>query len=134
MSTSQKVHILVECTAVGRRVRAHCTCGWSTTPRVSGRRAREALEAEHGYTDPVCALCGRDRSEGLPRTRRYENLRVINDEQSGEQYLACLADDPECFDLVQQEVAEANWALKPPPPRPALRLIRGGAGSGRVGS
>ena len=126
MSTSQKVHILVECAAVGRRVRAHCTCGWSTTPRVSGQRAREALEAEHGYTDPVCALCGRDRSEGLPRTRRYENLRVINDEQSGEQYLACLADDPECFDRF------FRLAGIEPPPRPRLRLIRGGAGSGTV--
>lgn len=49
--------------AAGGKHRACCHCGWTTTPRVSRERARQALFDEHGYTgagriDTSCGICG----------------------------------------------------------------------------
>lgn len=53
----------------GGKVRACCHCGWATTPRVDRKRARAALDTEHGWTSRMqdvdgrwielaCGICG----------------------------------------------------------------------------
>jgi hypothetical protein len=109
--------------------RARCTCGWSTTPRASEERAIAALETEHGYQDPICALCGRDRSDtNLPHSRRQEHVRVLLDEATGDQLIVCRDDERTCLDLSRQrQVPLDRTALEGlglEPPRPTLRVVR----------
>ncbi|HEX2807193.1 MAG TPA: hypothetical protein VHN80_13600, partial [Kineosporiaceae bacterium] len=112
-------------------VRAACSCGFTTTGRADERRAREALEREHGSSAPTCVLCGRNRADSrLPASRRYERLDVVSD-VTGEQYLICGDDPVSCLDLIDQRHvmrADAGAAV----PRPRLRLVgpdeRPGAG------
>jgi len=107
----------------GRRVRAACSRGFTTTPRADERRAREALEREHGYSAPTCMLCGRNRADPrLPASRRYKHLDVVSDAVTGEQYLVCGDDPVTCLDLAdQRHVARAGAAAAAP--RPHLRLV-----------
>ena len=87
------MHLLADVTASGRRFRAYCTCGWSTTLRVERRRAIEALKTGHGYQDPVCDLCGRNRTDtNLPWSQRNDHVRVLVDEPNGDQLVVCRDD------------------------------------------
>lgn len=52
MSTAGRVHLLSGILGGGRRVRAACSCGWTTTPRVSTDRALAAFRDEHGSDTP----------------------------------------------------------------------------------
>lgn len=101
----RQVHLLAGLglpTTKGRR--AFCSCGWSTTPRASADRAIAALETEHGYQDPVCDLCGRDRSDtSLPHSRRNEHVHVLLDDATGHQFIACRDDERTCLDLARRQ-------------------------------
>lgn len=126
---SRRVHILAGVTPSGKRWRAHCACGYPTSPRASRERAIEALETEHGYQDAVCALCGRDRSEGLPHSRRYDHVRVLDDpDRPGDQFLVCRDDEQACHDLSAQRQVHldrsAFEAFGVETPRPTLRIVR----------
>ena len=126
----RRVHMPAGFTPAGRKIRAHCTCGYRTTPRVDERRATEALESEHGETKPVCDLCGREHFEqGGRRSRRFDHLRVLVDDATGHQFLVCSDDEPACHDRARQQQVRldraAFEALGIELPRPTLRLIRG---------
>jgi hypothetical protein len=113
----RRVHLLADVTASGHRFRARCTCGWSTTPRVDKHRAAEALETGHGYQDPVCDLCGRDRTDtNLPWSQRNDHVRVLVDEHSGDLLVVCRDDKQACWDLTR---------------RPRLQVVRPRTGERR---
>jgi hypothetical protein len=113
----RRVHLLADVTASGRRFRAYCTCGWSTTPRVDRRRAIEALETGHGYQDPVCDLCGRNRTDtDLPWSQRNDHVRLLVDEPNGDQLVVCRDDTRACSDLTR---------------RAQLQVVRSGTGERR---
>jgi len=80
----------------------------------------------HGYQAPICALCDRDRSEGLPHSRRYGHVHVLND--GDDQFLACRDDERACRDLAQQKQLHldraAFEAFDMELPRPTLRVVR----------
>lgn len=66
-------------TPAGRKVRAVCTCGLLTTPRVDEARAADA-RSEHANSHVVCARCGRDREDrNLFGQERYNHLRMLVD-------------------------------------------------------
>jgi hypothetical protein len=113
----RRVHLLADVTASGRRFRAYCTCGWSTTPRLDRRRAIEALETGHGYQDPVCDLCERNRTDtNLPWSQRNDHVRVLVDEPNGDQLVVCRDDTRACSDLTR---------------RAQLQVVRPGTGERR---
>ncbi|MCU1630642.1 MAG: hypothetical protein JWP64_5591 [Pseudonocardia sp.] len=121
-------------TPAGRRVRAHCTCGDVTTPRVDERRALDALECEHGTSRTFCDLCGRDRSVDLTHRNRFVDLRLLVDERTGDQLLVCADDEQACRELAAQHQVELDRAaLGVETPRPTLRVIDGGRLSGPGG-
>lgn len=129
MPTPRKVHIPSGIVTSGRKVRAVCSCGHATTPRVDERRALEALGVEHGSTEPTCGLCGRDRGAyGVPEPRRYDHLRITTDPLTGEQFLACRDDETTCRDLSRQQQVhldrDAFEAFGAEPPRPRLRIVK----------
>lgn len=132
-------------TSAGRKVRAWCTCGWQSTPRVDERRALDALESEHGFSDSVCARCGRDRGHDLVLTwrERYTHLQLLVDGEphadvlaavrasyatdeawsvwrERDQVLVCADDLETCRALATQRQADVDE----PPPRPTLRVVR----------
>lgn len=85
------VHLPWGYVAAGRRVCGVCSCGYITGPRVDKARAQAALLTEHGYTAPVCALCGTDhhpapgRDWGRLRHRDVE----VRDVETGGTFLVC---------------------------------------------
>lgn len=131
---NRTLHFFAGYAPCGTRVRAVCHCGEATTPRASRDRAREALEAEHGFTPPTCRLCDRDLQEfsgWTGRDRAYRLLRVVPipdplpDERS--EFFAC-RDTDSCLPLAQARQHELDKAAALAlGMRPALRLIRGGA-------
>jgi hypothetical protein len=137
MSEVRIVHIAAGFTSSGDRVRAACSCGFRTTPRVDRRRALVALQ-QHGLDPPVCTLCERDARDRSPATStvldQYRRLEVITDPETGEQFLACRDDRRACNDLARRRQVEldraAFEAFSLEPPRPQLRVVhpRGGRG------
>jgi hypothetical protein len=102
----RRVHLLADVTPSGRRFRAYCTCGWSTTPRVDRRRAIEALETGHGYQDPVCDVCRRDRTDtNLPWSQRNDHVHAFVVEPNGDQFVVCRDDRRACSDLTRRAAA-----------------------------
>lgn len=112
----------------GDKVRAVCACGWKTRARPDEQKARATLESQHGYMQPVCHLCGRDRQDkDRPYRYRYDHLEVLTDPDAGDQLLACADDQKACRDAsAQRQVhldrAAAN-ALGLPDIRPSMRVI-----------
>jgi hypothetical protein len=118
-----RVHLPSGYRPADRRVRAACSCGFTTTPRADERRAREALEREHGSSASTCVLCGRNRADPrLPASQRYERLDVVSDAVTKEQYLICGDDPVTCLDLTDQRHA-ARAVAAVAAPRPRLRLV-----------
>lgn len=75
MTPGHRVHLLAGFTPAGRRVRAWCSCGEVTTPRVNQDRALQALQVEHGTSTPTCERCGHEHRHPLPD--RNEHLQVL---------------------------------------------------------
>lgn len=130
---TRALHFLAGFAPAGQKVRAVCHCGEATTPRVNRARAREALEAEHGFTSPECALCGRDAAADstIGFDEAYRRLRVvpITDPLPGEQpeFFAC-RDTDTCLPIARERQHEADKAaFLALGMRPNLRLIQGGA-------
>jgi hypothetical protein len=126
MSAPRQVHVLAGIFGGGRRIRAACWCGWTTTPRVTKERALAAFRAAHP-TDPlVCALCGRTRSEpdylGRPAA-----LRVLDDGELPP-ILVCRDLDRACRDGAAQRQVHLDRAafdaFDAEPPRPRFRVVR----------
>ncbi|MFF5037900.1 hypothetical protein [Nocardia salmonicida] len=114
---------------VGKKVRAVCACGFVTTPRVNKDRAVYALTTEHGYTDPVCVLCGRNHLEGRSlhhwEALRNKHIEILTYEHGP--FVVCRGTPQSCRDLTDQKmlhlgrtVAE-GFGIEMPPPR--LRLV-----------
>lgn len=124
--------------SAGKKVRAVCHCGHFTTPRVDRERAREALDVEHGFSHPECAICGRDAQEfsgSVGRDRALSELQVIPipDPHEGEpaEFFACpdlAACRERATQVLRDQVAPSGTAT-PPGTRPQLRLIQGGRAS-----
>ncbi|MGX1812243.1 hypothetical protein ACWIGI_41595 [Nocardia sp. NPDC055321] len=78
------------------KVRAACSCGYLTTARVNADRALAALVSEHGYTEPICATCGKNHAYGRAYespASRWANLRdneiEILSDGTGGTFLVC---------------------------------------------
>jgi hypothetical protein len=127
-TNTARVHLMDGFAPSGKRVRAVCSCGYATTPRADQNRALTALLSEHGYTRPVCALCGRDY-EGLSWQQIRDGLAVLNDRLDGE-FLACRDMPQSCRDGAAQRQVQLDRAafeqLGAELPSPRLRLIQGG--------
>lgn len=107
---------------VGSRHRAYCSCGYSTTPRVSRQRAADALVAEHPMDPPVCVLCGRDRGPAVDPGGRWRDLEILTVPPGGpasfdvaleagnEQVLVCRTDKRACDDLAKQRMLHLDRA------------------------
>src|SRR5262249_8522645 len=93
---SDHVHLMDGFLPAGRKVRAVCSCGYQTSPRVDERRALQALESEHGYTRPVCVLCGRDYEDRTWQQLRDMDLQVLTDPATGAEFIACRDAPPAC--------------------------------------
>jgi hypothetical protein len=119
--------------ASGGKVRAYCSRGERTTPRVSEARALEALESEHGYSTGTCGLCERDRSDiDLTRARRYDHLEILTDPVNGDQILVCRTDQEGCRARAEQRQVQLDRRARGhdapwPPHPPTLRVLPGGA-------
>lgn len=113
----------------GQRIRAACSCGFTTTPRASRDRALDALLAEHGHTDATCVLCDRDHLEGssLRQWDALRNWRIEILSDGHDSFVVCRGMPRSCRDgaarkqlRLDSEVADAfGLAL----PRPRLRLV-----------
>lgn len=117
----------------GARIRAACSCGWTSTPRVDEAHAKLALESEHGLSAPLCALCGRDRGrEGVAMADRYRDLVVVSadHDDASETFLVCRNERVICHDLTAQAQVHLDRAafesLGMSAPGPRLRVIPGG--------
>lgn len=82
----------------GTKVRAVCTCGFRTTPRADQAHALTALLSEHGYTEPVCALCGADYRSHSWSQLCTRDLQVLTDPATGDEFLACQGMPQSCRD------------------------------------
>jgi len=110
--------------AAGDKVRACCTCGYRTSPRVSRVRARNALEADHGTSLPTCGLCGRTRWE-RDEIGRYTDVEVLTDDQVGDHMIVCRDAPSRCRDLAARRQVDLDRAvLGDATPPPTLRMIR----------
>jgi DNA invertase Pin-like site-specific DNA recombinase len=112
----------------GDKVRAVCACGWKTRARPDEQKARATMESQHGYMEPVCDLCGRDRQDhDRPYRYRYDHLEVLTDPDTGDQLLVCADDQKACRDASAQRQVHldraAADALGLPDIRPSLRVI-----------
>lgn len=118
---SRLVHMPDGFTPASRgRVRAHCSCGYCTTPRADEVRAAVALDSEHGETQPTCELCGREHFRpGGDWARRFDALQVRTDDGTGDQVLVCADDERACWERSARRHAQQSQ-------RPALRLLQGG--------
>src|SRR5688572_17243954 len=85
----RRVHLPWGYLPSGKRVRAACSCGWITTPRVDKRRALDALLSEHGYTDPVCATCETDHSRHSWDELRNKVIEIMRDPSRDEEWIMC---------------------------------------------
>ena len=104
MLDSTHVHLPAGYLPSGRKVRAACSCGFLTTARVNEARALAALLTEHDYTDPVCAICGKDHRYARAyesAVSRWESLRhhlieILPDPSTGGTFLVCRGMPPSC--------------------------------------
>lgn len=109
MTSAARVHIPSGHRRSGRKVISVCSCGHVTTPRVDARRATAALLREHGYTDTVCALCGRNRwISGVDDEHRHDHLRIATDPETGDQFLACRDDEQTCAEIAERRQMQAH--------------------------
>lgn len=114
----------------GDKVRAVCACGWKTRARPDEQKAYASLETQHGYQEPICNLCGRDRQDkDRPDRYRYDHLEVITDPDTGDQLLVCADDQQACRDAGAQRQIHLDRAtaqtLGLPDARPDLRVVPG---------
>ena len=125
----RRVHLMDGFAPSGRRVRAACTCGVATTPRVNETRALDALQSDHGFTPPVCALCGHDYEGRTWLQIVRHDLQILKDSIDGE-FLACRDMPQACRDGADQRQMhldrEAFDAFGIPTQAPKLRVIPGG--------
>ena len=102
-------------------IRAACSCGHLTTRCASEALTVAALRSEHGFTPPVCALCGRDFAHltwaGIKHTL------VIHDDD-GQQFLACRGMPDECTRLYQRRQAALDAAAEAMAAWAAQRRLR----------
>lgn len=123
------VHLMAGFLPSGRRVRAACSCGYTTTPRTDEARALAALRAGHELSTPVCALCGHDYTGRTWRQLRDLDLRILTASPT-EQVLACRDLPQSCLDGAAQRQLHLDRAalegLGLPVPAPRLRIIPGG--------
>ncbi|MEV0732278.1 hypothetical protein [Polymorphospora sp. NPDC050346] len=124
------VHLVAGLLGAGRRVRAACSCGHTTTARADDARAIAALRAEHELTAPVCVLCGHDYTGQSWQQLRDVVLRIFTTPTTGEQFLACRDMPQSCRDGAAQRQMHLDRAalegLRLPVPAPQLRVIPGG--------
>lgn len=115
-------------TSSGQKVRAWCTCGYGTTPRVSRARALDALLTDHGHTAPICALCGKDHSGHDWLTLRTRYVEILTDPLDGP-FLVCRGMSRACMDGAAQKQLHRDRAAADgfgfDLPRPSLRVIDG---------
>ncbi|GLY55198.1 hypothetical protein [Lentzea sp. NBRC 102530] len=124
----KRVHLPSGYLPSGKRVRAGCWCGWITTPRVDQRRALEALLSEHGFTDPVCKLCGADYNGRSWDEILSRHVEILTDPVNEDEFIVCRHLPQSCRDGATQRQLHldqaAGAALGIEMPRPKLRLIR----------
>jgi hypothetical protein len=125
----RRVHLMQGFAPSGRRRRAVCSCGQTTTPRADDARALAALLAEHGTTEPVCALCGHDYSGRTWQQLRDTDLQILTDTLDGE-FLACRDMPKACREGASQRQVHLDRAAFDgfgiEMPRPRLEVIEGG--------
>jgi hypothetical protein len=74
------VHLPAGYVRTGTAVSAVCHCGWSTAPLAQDGLALLAFAQGHGWTVPICVLCGRDRSpDDADLAGMHANLQVVPD-------------------------------------------------------
>ncbi|MEU1986146.1 hypothetical protein [Nocardia sp. NPDC019395] len=122
------VHLPSGFTSSGEKVRACCTCGWRTTPRVSEARALSALLNTHGHNDPLCQLCRRDYS-GLDWFEMLtHHVEILTEPASRKQFLVCRGLPKSCREGAAQNQVHLDRAaadlLDIELPRPTLRVVR----------
>jgi len=126
----RRVHLPWGYLPVGQRVRAVCSCGFGTSPRVDERRALDSLLSEHGVDSPVCWLCGTDHHGHSWEELRTSHLDVLTDPATGDQFLACRGMPRACRDGAAQQQLHLDQAaadqLGIDIPRPKVRLITDG--------
>jgi hypothetical protein len=100
---------------------------------VDKERALTALLSEHGYTEPVCAVCGTDH-QAYPG-RSWDDLRnryveILTDESTGDTFLVCRGMPTSCRDGAAQKQLRLDRSVADgfgiDMPRPTLRVIDGG--------
>ncbi|WP_033247439.1 hypothetical protein [Nocardia carnea] len=124
------VHLPAGYLPAGRKVRAVCSCGQTTTPRVNEDRALAALLAEHGWTPPICALCGTDH-QGYPGrdwdSLRLHDVEILVDPATGGTFLVCRGMPRSCRDGAAQKQLHLDRAVADgfgfELPRPRLRVV-----------
>ncbi|MEU7802556.1 hypothetical protein AB0B10_25180 [Micromonospora arborensis] len=123
------MHLVDGFLPIGGRVRATCSCGHTTTPRVDETRALAALRADHELSPPICALCGHDYTGRSWYQLRTVDLRILTDSTNG-QFLACRDLPTSCLDGAAQRQMHLDRAAFEgfglPVPAPRLRVIPGG--------
>lgn len=129
-AASTTIHLPWGFLPVGKRVRAACSCGFRTTPRVDQSRAQDALLSEHGFTRPVCQLCDADHEGHSWLELRTRYVEIVTDPATGEQFLACRGMPRSCSDAARQKQLHLDQSVAAAfgieLPRPSLRLIHGG--------
>jgi len=99
---SDRVHLPAGFSPAGRRVRVVCHCGWASTPLVDQRRALAALVQEHGWSEPTCGRCGRDRTpSGISPDDQallgmHRDVQIVPAGRPGTEMLLCATDIPGC--------------------------------------
>lgn len=129
MSVPRYVHMVAGITPAGGRVRAVCSCGHATTPRVNEQAAVRALQSEHGFTRQQCQLCGRDYDD-LTWEQLRAAVEVLDAGDIGqvEQFMVCRNMPQACRDGAAQAQVHldraAGNALGVDMPAPRLRIVR----------
>lgn len=113
----------------GQRVRAVCSCGYRGNPRVDESRALEALLTQHGFSQPVCQLCGKDHHGHSWEDLCNRYVQILTDPAIGYEFLVCRDMPKACRDGAAQRQVHldraAAEAFEIEMRRPKLRIVGG---------
>ncbi|MGW4356869.1 hypothetical protein ACWELJ_32775 [Nocardia sp. NPDC004582] len=99
---------------MGKKVRAACYFGYTTTPRADADRALRALLDDRRWTPPICAVCDFDH-QGYPG-RDWAKLRdcgieILTDPATGGTFLVCRDMPASCRERGEQRLREMTRAF-----------------------